>query len=74
MNEASQWRLAIATKIAPYYAAYANVEAVVVLGGVARGWADDWSDIDLVVLLARSPDGSGTADGDRRTRGAELAL
>ncbi len=48
-NPASQWRLAVAGQIAPRYAAYANVAAVVVLGGVARGWADHYSDIDLVV-------------------------
>jgi predicted nucleotidyltransferase len=55
MNTASQWRLEIAQKIAPYYAAFPHVDAVVVLGGVARGWADDWSDIDLVVYWHEAP-------------------
>ena len=55
LNNASKWRMDVAGKIAPYYAAYANVEAVVALGGVARGWADAWSDLDLVVYWREPP-------------------
>ncbi|MAS37609.1 MAG: hypothetical protein CL610_26675 [Anaerolineaceae bacterium] len=55
MNHASQWRIDIALDIAPHYARYAHVEAVVVLGGVARGWADAYSDIDLVVYWRQPP-------------------
>lgn len=47
--------MAVARKIAPHYAAYPNVDAVVVLGGVARGWADAWSDLDLVVYWREPP-------------------
>ena len=38
------------------------VDAVVVLGGVARGWADDYSDIDLVVYWREPP-----TETERRT-------
>ena len=55
MNTASQWRMNVAGKIAPYYAAYADVDAVVVLGGVARGRADAWSDLDLVIYWRVPP-------------------
>lgn len=55
MNAASEWRLKIAKEIAPHYAAYDHVDAVVVLGGVARGWADAYSDIDLVVYWREPP-------------------
>ena len=55
MNTQSQWRIGLARSIAPHYAAYPNVEAVVVLGGVARGWADSYSDIDLVVYWREPP-------------------
>lgn len=57
----SRWRIELARSIAPHYAAYPNVEAVVVLGGVARGWADSYSDIDLVVYWREPP-----AESERR--------
>lgn len=61
LNTQSHWRIELASRIAPHYAAYANVEAVVVLGGVARGWADSYSDIDLVVYWREPP-----AEAERR--------
>lgn len=55
MNHASQWRIELARSIAPHYARYPHVDAVVLLGGAARGWADSWSDIDLVVYWQQPP-------------------
>ncbi len=55
MNHASQWRIELARSLAPHYAAYPNVDAVVLLGGAARGWADSWSDLDLVVYWQQPP-------------------
>jgi predicted nucleotidyltransferase len=55
LNAQSQWRVDLARRIAPYYAAYPNVNAVVLLGGAARGWADSYSDIDLVVYWREVP-------------------
>lgn len=50
MNEASLWRHALAQKIATYYTANPKVRAVAVEGSVAQGYADRFSDINLVVF------------------------
>ncbi|MBZ0301117.1 MAG: nucleotidyltransferase domain-containing protein [Anaerolineae bacterium] len=55
MNAASQWRSDMARRLVPHYAAYPHVEAVVLLGGAARGWADSYSDIDLVIYWREPP-------------------
>ena len=68
-NNASQWRLTVAGQIAPHYAAYPHVEAVVVLGGVARGWADHYSDIDMVVYWSSPPTESERRDVIEKTGG-----
>lgn len=50
MSEASQWRLAIARQIVPSYAANPRVAAVLVSGSTARGHADRYSDIEMLVF------------------------
>ena len=55
MNYESQWRLDLAQKIAPLYSAYPNVRAITVAGSVGRGWADEWSDIELTVYWNAPP-------------------
>jgi predicted nucleotidyltransferase len=55
MNEASVWRLALAMRIALHYRANPNVRAVAIAGSVARGYADRFSDIDLLVCWAAPP-------------------
>lgn len=61
MNEASAWRAALARKIAPTYAANANVAAVILGGSVSRGWADRYSDIEIGVFWQQPP-----TDDERR--------
>lgn len=55
INEHSLWRIEIAQKIAPIYAAIPAVRAVVLIGGVARGSGDHYSDIDLAVFWDHAP-------------------
>jgi hypothetical protein len=55
MNEASQWRMAIARRIAPFYAAYPPVNAIIVGGSTARGQADRYSDIEIGVFWTAPP-------------------
>jgi Domain of unknown function (DUF4037) len=61
MNEASRWRLGMARKVAPVYtalrpaggaegAANPRVRAVIVGGSVARGYADQYSDVEIGVF------------------------
>ena len=60
MNEASEQRRALAAQIASHYADSPKVAAVALAGSVARGWADEHSDIELDVYWAEPP-----ADADR---------
>jgi hypothetical protein len=55
MNAGSQWRLALARHIAPFYAQNSHVAAMMVSGSTARGHADRYSDIELAVFWHRPP-------------------
>ena len=55
MNDATQVRLKLAEENAAASAARPNVKAVLVTGSVARGYADDNSDIDTLIYA----DGTG---------------
>ena len=55
MNEASEWRLALARKILPAYTASPKVDVVVVAGSVGRGCADRYSDIEIDVFYSAPP-------------------
>lgn len=55
MNDASRFRLALAERVAPLYAANPKVAAVVVAGSVARGWADEFSDVELDAFWLEPP-------------------
>ncbi len=55
MNEASVWRQEIAREVAPFYAANPNVAAILIGGSVARGHADEYSDIELGVFWHTAP-------------------
>lgn len=61
MNAATSWRLELAQQIAPLYAQNPKVAAVVVAGSVGRGWADDYSDIELDIFWHEPP-----TDDERR--------
>lgn len=54
-GSASEKRLARARVIAQLYAARDDIAAVLVVGSVAREWADPWSDLELLICWARLP-------------------
>src|SRR2546421_4403576 len=74
MNEASAGRLALAQQLAPYYRANPKVAAVTVEGSVARGYADRFSDIDLVVFWSEPPTEKERRDIIKRARGRHVQL
>ncbi|HEX8218182.1 MAG TPA: nucleotidyltransferase domain-containing protein [Chloroflexia bacterium] len=55
MNPHAQWRLELARRIAPAYGGNPAVRAVAVHGSAARGYADRYSDIEIVAFWDRSP-------------------
>jgi predicted nucleotidyltransferase len=67
-NADSNWRIEIARKIAPIYTAYPDVAALVLIGGIARGRGDIFSDIDLTAYWSRPP-----TEDERRAAQAQYA-
>jgi predicted nucleotidyltransferase len=67
-DETSRWRIALARKIAPIYAAIPEVSAVVLIGGLARGRGDRYSDLDLAVFWDRAP-----SEAERRAAQLQFA-
>lgn len=55
VNDATQWRLALAQRIARAYAADQNARVVMIAGSVGRGSADRFSDIEIDVYYERAP-------------------
>src|SRR5437762_886242 len=49
VNSASKWRLELAREIAAVYVLRHGVQMIVAGGSAARGVADDYSDIDILV-------------------------
>ncbi len=49
------WRITLAQKLAPIYAAIPDIAAVALLGGVARGLGDQYSDLDIACFWHRTP-------------------
>lgn len=62
MNYESQWRLENGKRVAALYAKSSKLDALVVAGSVGRGWADEWSDIELDLFWNEPP-----ADQDRKS-------
>src|SRR5262245_14760973 len=60
MNQVSRAGLAVAHRIAAAYRRNPNVQAVMVSGSVARGYADHYSDLEIGVFWATPP-----TDADR---------
>jgi predicted nucleotidyltransferase len=58
INSASQWRRAVAQRLAPIYAANPRVAAVMLGGSTARGHADRFSDIEIGVFWHQPPTGA----------------
>ncbi len=75
MNEASTWRLELARdQIAPAYAADEKVLAIALVGGAARGLADAWSDLDLIVYWHQTPAAESRRDVVDSLGGQDLAM
>lgn len=62
MNYDSQWRLELGKRAAAIYAQNHKLAALVVAGSVGRGWADEWSDIELDLFWHEPP-----TDDDRKS-------
>ncbi len=58
MSQASKGGRLIAEQIAPRYCENPHVAAAVVGGSVAKGWADEFSDLELAVLWVEAPSDS----------------
>lgn len=55
LNEASEWRLALARQISPAYSQNPKVRAVALTGAAARGWADRYSAVEMHAFWAELP-------------------
>lgn len=55
MNEASQWRFALAQQIGMSYAANPKARVVMVAGSTGRGSADRYSDLEIDVYWSEAP-------------------
>jgi predicted nucleotidyltransferase len=55
VNDATEWRLALAEEIGGAYASNDNAQVVMVAGSVGRGSADRYSDVEVDVYYAESP-------------------
>lgn len=62
MNHESEWRLAKGKEVAALYEKNQKLRALVVAGSVGRGWADEWSDIELDLFWNEPP-----TDDDRKS-------
>jgi hypothetical protein len=50
VNEASRWRIDAARRLTEPYAAQPGVQTILLAGSAAKGLADEWSDLDVVVV------------------------
>ena len=55
MPDPIRWRTQAAERIAAFYAGHQEVEAVALIGSVAHGWADAYSDIEIAVFWRSDP-------------------
>jgi hypothetical protein len=55
VNHESEWRLERGRWVAELYAENPKLRALVVAGSVGRGWADEWSDIELDLFWSEPP-------------------
>ncbi len=54
-NSHAQWRIEFAKQLVPSILAYGGIKAVVIAGSVARGTADEYSDIEIPIFWQRLP-------------------
>ena len=68
MNKASQWRFALAQRIAKAYIANPKAQVVMVAGSTGRGSADRYSDLEIDVYWSAPP-----TDAERYIQGSARA-
>ena len=73
-NEPSRWRQTLAQRIAPVYASYPHVAAVIVSGSTARGHADKYSDIEIGVFRHEPPTDVARQEAVERSGGDLVRL
>ena len=54
-NDASQWRLELAREISAVVRRYDGIRAMIVGGSVARGYADEYSDLEIPLIWETLP-------------------
>lgn len=74
MNEASRWRLAVAHTVASAYTTNPKVRAVLVGGSVARGWADQYSDLEMGFFWDPLPTPAELTAAREQSRGTQGEL
>jgi hypothetical protein len=74
MNTASQWRLSLARQLVPAYTEYPHVQAVILGGSAARGYADPYSDLELGVFWSQPPTNQDRERAFARACGARLTM
>ncbi len=55
MHEQTEWRLDFARRLAEIIRTFSGVRAILVAGSVARGWADEYSDLEMAIFWDRPP-------------------
>jgi hypothetical protein len=71
MNTHTQWRRALASHLATQLRHFDAVQAIALIGSVASGYADAYSDLELLVLWQQPPDAT-LRHAVMRHLGAEL--
>jgi len=74
MTDASQWRLHLARQLAPVYAAHPHVQAIILGGSAAAGYADRYSDIEIGVFWDRPPSDDERQELAAHAGGDQLTL
>jgi predicted nucleotidyltransferase len=55
LNKQAAWRLELARRLAGIIQTFAGVRAILVAGSVARGWADEYSDLEIAIFWDPAP-------------------
>lgn len=74
MNEASQWRFALAQQIGKSYAVNPKTQVVMVAGSTGRGTADRYSDLEIDVYYSAPPTDEERRASVERSGGTLLEL
>ena len=74
LNTASSWRLDLARRLASAYTANPHVQAVILGGSAARGYADRYSDVELGVFWSEPPTHKERIQAAMRAGGTNLTI